>query len=559
MEKVYGIDLGTTYSCIAYMDENGKPVVLKNSEEELTTPSVVHFESDNEVHVGESAKESSKLYPEQVVSFIKQYMGEPGYTRNINGKEMKPEVISSYILKKVAGDAKTALEEERKLEDGEEVKNVIITCPAYFGVTEREATAAAGRIAGLNVLDIINEPTAAAIAYGSIDDTTEKTVLVYDLGGGTFDVTMIHVKPGEIRVICTGGDKNLGGKDWDECILEYLSEEFQKETGSTEDILEDDETLQELFIAVERAKKLLSSKPKAPISINYKGERVRVELTREKFDELTETLLDRTIYLTREMFGEAEKKGFHASDISEILLVGGSTYMPQVMERVTEEFGIEAKRFDPNQAVAKGAAIYAANKQAYNIVLEEVAAKTGRTVDEVKEDVYTGKVDLDKAAEKAGIHSGEIGGLSVKPTKIINVTSRSFGVIVLNEREEHRLLNIIMKNMELPAEAKKIVYPHEDHQGNALIEVMENLSTDEMIDPGLGRKIGEAILELPPESTKTDEIETSFRLNESGLLELRAKDLRSGNKISAEFLVTDALTKEEESRAAQSVRSSNVD
>ena len=235
------------------------------------------------------------MYPDQVVTFIKRSIGQPGFSLNLNGIDMKPEEISSYILKKVVQDAEETLRMEGKLGDSEQVRDVVITCPAYFGVAERDATKAAGVIAGLNVLAIINEPTAAAITYGVTDDSQTKTVLVYDLGGGTFDITMINIKPGEIRVVCTGGDHNLGGKDWDDRVLMYLAEQYQSETGTPDNILEDAETLQELSLAAERAKKLLSAKEKAPVAVNYMGERVRVELTREKFDELTEDLLTRTI------------------------------------------------------------------------------------------------------------------------------------------------------------------------------------------------------------------------------------------------------------------------
>lgn len=239
MGKVFGIDLGTTYSCIAYIDENGKPVVLKNAEGDLTTPSAVFFETQTDVTVGSAAKESAKMYPEQVVTFIKRSIGQSGFSLNLNGIDMKPEEISSYILKKVVKDAEDTLRMEGKLGDDEQIRDVVITCPAYFGVTERDATKAAGVIAGLNVLAIINEPTAAAITYGVTDDSQNKTVLVYDLGGGTFDITMINIKPGEIRVICTGGDHNLGGKDWDDRVLMYLAEQYQSETGTPDNILED--------------------------------------------------------------------------------------------------------------------------------------------------------------------------------------------------------------------------------------------------------------------------------------------------------------------------------
>ena len=554
MGNVFGIDLGTTYSCIAYMDANGKPVVLKNAEGDLTTPSAVFFESQTEITVGSAAKESAKMYPDQVVTFIKRSIGQPGFSLNLNGVDMKPEEISSYILKKVVQDAEDSLRMEGKLGDDEHIKDVVITCPAYFGVAERDATKAAGVIAGLNVMAIINEPTAAAITYGVIDDSQTKTVLVYDLGGGTFDITMINIKPGEIRVICTGGDHNLGGKDWDDRVLMYLAEQYQSETGTADEILEDAETLQELSLASERAKKLLSAKEKAPVPVNYMGERVRVELTREKFNELTEDLVTRTIDLTREMFKEAEKKGFSQSDVSEILLVGGSSKMPQIMNRVKEEFGLETKMFDPDESVAKGAAIYANKMSEYNIVLEEIAKKKGTTIEEVKEKVDNGQMDIQKEAKEANvqIRGGRLPGEEVK---IINVSSRSFGTEAYDENDQLKLFNIIIKNAELPATGTNSFYPRQNNQASVRFKVKESLSPDEVIDPELGKEIGTAELTLPAGVTMDTEIQVTFRLDESGLLHLHAKEMKGGKEVEAEFQTPEALSPQEMSDAIR--RSSN--
>lgn len=557
MDKVFGIDLGTTYSCIAYIDENGKPVVLKNSEGELTTPSVVYFESPTEISVGSSAKENAKMYPDQVVSFIKRSIGQPGFSLTINGVSMKPEEISAYILKKVVKDAEESLRMEKKLGDEEHIKDVVITCPAYFGVAEREATAMAGKIAGLNVLSIINEPTAAAITYGTADDSEERTVLVYDLGGGTFDITMIHIKPGEIRVICTGGNHSLGGKDWDERVLLYLADQFQTESGMADNILEDAETLQELTLSAERAKKLLSTKEKAPVSVSYKGERVRVELTREKFDELTEDLLTSTIDLTRDMFKEAEKKGYSQKDVSEILLVGGSSKMPQVMRRVKEEFGIETKMFDPDEAVAKGAAIYAERKNAYRIVIEEIAKQQGKSVEEITEQVDNGELDLQKEAQKAKVKViGRLPGAD--PGVIINVSSRSFGTVAYDSDDKLKLFNIILKNAELPATGINSFYPRVDNQKSARFQVMECLTSEEVVDPDLGKEIGTADLTLPDGVTRDTEIQVTFRLNESGLLHLHAKEMKDGREVEAEFQTTEGMSEQEMTDAIRRSNSSNV-
>lgn len=557
MGKVFGIDLGTTYSCIAYIDESGKPVVLKNAEGDLTTPSVVYFESQSDVTVGSAAKENLKMYPDKTVDLIKRNIGKPGFSLNINGIDMKPEEISSYILKKVVQDAEDTLRMEGKLEDGEKIRDVVITCPAYFGVAERDATQVAGVIAELNVMAIINEPTAAAITYGVTDDSQNKTVLVYDLGGGTFDITMINIKPGEIRVVVAGGDHNLGGRDWDEKILMYLADQYQSETGTPDNILEDAETFQELSLAAERAKKLLSAKEKAPVAVNYMGERVRVELTREKFDELTEDLLTRTIDLTRDMFKDAEKKGYSQSDVTEILLVGGSSKMPQVMSRVKSEFGIETKMFDPDEAVAKGAAIYANKMSEYNIVLEEIAKQQGKSFEEVKKQVDEGQMDVQKEAKKANIpmRGGRLPG---KDVTFINVSSRSFGTVAYDENDQLKLYNIILKNAELPATGVNPFYPRYDNQQSVRFQVMESLTSEEKVDPDLGKEIGTAELSLPAGVTRDTEIEVTFRLDESGLLHLHAKEMKGGREVDAEFQTTEAMTEQEMSDAIRRSNKSNV-
>ena len=557
--KVFGIDLGTTYSCIAYIDENNKPVVVKNMEGELTTPSVVYFETKEDIIVGESAKESSKMYPDEVVQFIKRSMGKPNSNLKINGVDMSPPEISSYILKKIVGDAVENLKIEGKLADDEDIKDVVITCPAYFGINERTATQTAGELAGLNVIQIINEPTAAAITYGVADDSVEKTVLVYDLGGGTFDVTMIHIQPGEIKVVCTGGDHNLGGKDWDDKVLLYLDDEFQRQTKKSESVLDDPETLQELVLATEKAKKLLTSKEKAPISINYKGERVRIELTRDKFDSLTNDLLERTIKLTDDMFKEAEKKGYSKNSVNEILLVGGSSKMPQVSRRVKEAFNIPTKMFDPDESVAKGAALFADRKNELNILLDEIAEKTGQSKEDLKMALDLGKTDINSLAESANIDTSERKYLgSSDDIKISNVSSRSFGTVAYNNQKQLKLFNLIFKNDTLPKEATDIFYPASGKQKNINIQVLENLSSDKAIDPKLGSEIGSVILDLPKDVDENTEIALTFKLNEEGLLELKAIERKNNTYIEARFETKEGLNEEEMSSAMRRVEDSSV-
>lgn len=558
MNKVFGIDLGTTYSCVAYIDENNKPVVLKNSEGDLTTPSVVYFESESEVLVGESAKESSKIYPEKAVAFIKRSIGQPNSNVFINGKEMSPAEVSSYTLKKIVKDANDTLKMEGKIAEGEEIKDVVITCPAYFGINERAATKTAGELAGLNVLQIINEPTAAAIMYGVTDNKDEKVVLVYDLGGGTFDVTIIHIKPGEIEVVCTGGDHTLGGKDWDDTIIMYIDDEFQRQTGTSESVLDDPETLQEITLSAEKAKKLLTSKEKAPISVNYKGKRARIELTREKFDELTHPLLDRTIALTKDMLKEANKKGYSENSINEILLVGGSSKMPQVEKAVKANFGVEPKMFDPDEAVAKGAAIFASKESEYNILLDELSSATGRDKNAIKDDIESGKTSAAAIAESAGANAAVRRLASSEGIKIKNVSSRSFGTIALNNNGEEKLFNLIFKNDSLPKETTQSFYPSADGQKDVRIRVLENLSSEPEISTELGNDVGEASLTLPPGINKDTVIEITFKLNTAGLLELKATEKKANTSVEAKFEVKEDLSEEEKTQAMRRVNNTEL-
>jgi len=567
MDKALGIDLGTTYSCVAYVDEAGKPVVLKNSEGELTTPSVVFFESPKSVVVGTSAKESAKIYPHEVVSFVKRSIGQTGAVWNIQGAERTPEEISSYILRKIVNDAADVLRGENKLGANETLSNVVITCPAYFGINERESTKKAGEIAGLNVLGIINEPTAAAITYGVSELSENRVVMVYDLGGGTFDVTIIDIQPNAITVICTGGDNSLGGKLWDDRVIEYLAGEFARQTGSADDILSDPETFQELALSAERAKKMLSAREKAPIAINYKGERARVELTREMFDSLTRDLLDRTIALTNETMEEAAKKGYHLGDISEILLVGGSTRMPQIAARISSEYSAPMKIFDPDESVAKGAAIFAERHAFFGELVEKAAAETGRSPKKIQEGLESGRENVKTLAKAANISAEELkdisGGSANLGIDIINVTSRSFGTIAYQSIESEGssaevLYNLIVKNTELPASEIKQFFTVVPDQKLVTIRVLESLSTERLSQPSEGTEIGETILELPAGLPAGSPLEIEFKLTGAGLLELRARELTGGRDVDARFETVDAISPTAISEAKKRMEESMV-
>jgi molecular chaperone DnaK (HSP70) len=546
LTKVFGIDLGTTYSCIAYVDEHGKPVVVQNADSERITPSVVFFDTGNSIIVGQTAKENAKLYPEQVVAFVKRAMGDPNFLFEYDSKEYRPEEISSYILKKLVNDAEQNL--------GEKITDVVITCPAYFGINEREATKQAGEIAGLTVRQVLNEPTAAAITYG-MTETQNKVVLVYDLGGGTFDVTMIHIQPDSIDVICTGGDHNLGGKDWDDRIIQYLVTEFQTETNSSEDILEDLDTWQDLQLAAEKAKKTLSLRDKAPISVTHGGERVKVELTLSKFNELTTDLVVRTINLTNDMLAEARKKGYDTFD--ELLLVGGSTRMPQIKEQVEQALGIEAKIFDPDEAVAKGAALYGQKLSVNDELIKRIAAETGQTVETVKQTTSSEAIPehiMQQVANDIGFTLAAVKN-ATKPIR--NVCSKSFGVVVTDrDTGEQTVANLIYKNTTVPIDITERFGTIEDNQENVNIRIMENEVSDRTVDPDDAIELGNAILTIPSHLPAGSPIDITFRLNEEGRLQMNAVEITSGERVET-VLETAAVMQEEEIEAAKN-RSSGI-
>ncbi len=385
---VFGIDLGTTYSCIAYVDEYGKPEVVTNEEGERTTPSVVLFESADERVVGKVAKESAVLYPTKVIQMVKRHMGEENWELECDGLHFTAEEISSYILRKLAKDTEAQL--------GRPVTDVVITCPAYFGIAEREATANAGEIAGLNVREVINEPTAAAIVYG-LQNEQDQVVLVYDLGGGTFDITVIEIKAGTITVVATGGDHNLGGKDWDAVIVEYLAQQWMDEASSSDDPTSSEETLQDLWLRAESAKRTLSAKQETNVPVTHAGQRKGIVLTRDKFNELTNNLLERTIDFTKSTIEAAKSRGYTQFD--QILLVGGSTRMPQVQERLKAEFSIPLKMHDPDESVAKGAAIYAQKLTLDQKIQHKIAELTGTKIDNVDQSKVSEQV-LERAQQE---------------------------------------------------------------------------------------------------------------------------------------------------------------
>jgi molecular chaperone DnaK (HSP70) len=489
---VFGIDLGTTYSCVAQVDKFDQAVVLKNFEGSNTTPSVVYFGDGNNVTVGQEAKELLKTEPERSVSFVKRSIStDEAYnkpTKFPNG--LDPTEISAYILKKIVKDANDASQ------NPDPVKDVVITCPAYFGTKERMRTKQAGEIAGLNVLAIINEPTAAAIAYG-MKTEGQKVILVYDLGGGTFDVTIIRVNGGAITVIATGGDHHLGGVDWDTETAKYFLVAYNKAKG-TSYTMDDPIIRNELLLLAEEKKKSLSARDTVKVPITIKGDSERIEFSRGEFDQLTEAKLDETIDKTKEVLAIAKDKGF--AKIDEVLLVGGSSRMPQIKARVDSELSCDAKLTDPDECVAKGAAIYAMN-EAFKAAMEEYADG-----------------DRDEKPKSLSLAT---------QTRVVNVTSKTYGVRYHDSGKNKEMVqNMIRANTPLDGHCR---HKHEgfgtqvDNQTSILFAIYESDVMDDIMEVSSGVLLEEHTMKLSKQWPKGTPVLVVMEIDTEGILHMHAE------------------------------------
>lgn len=342
-QLIVGIDLGTTFSAIAYVNQHGKPEVIPNREGDRTTPSVVFFEDDGTPIVGKEARNQAIIEPRRTVRFVKREMGNPSFRFNVDGKEYFPEDLSAMILKKLKNDAEAHL--------GKDVAKAVISVPAYFKDAQREATRQAGQIAGLEVIRIINEPTAAALAYGLEKIEGDQTLLVYDFGGGTFDVTIMKIQGKEFTVIATDGDEKLGGKDIDAKLVEYLASEFQREHGI--DLRQEPHTHQDLWDKAEIVKKDLSFRNDFPVTLSSGGSTLRVDIDRDLFDELTADIIKKT---EEGLHRIIKASGLSWNAIDTILLAGGSSRIPAVKELLKRVTGKDAARdMNPDECVALAA------------------------------------------------------------------------------------------------------------------------------------------------------------------------------------------------------------
>lgn len=483
MSKVIGIDLGTTNSCVAVL-ENGEPQIIANSEGMRTTPSVVAFTKGGERIVGEPAKRQAVTNADNTVISIKTHMGTD-YKVNIEGKSYTPQEISAIILQKLKADAESYL--------GQPVKEAVITVPAYFTDAQRQATKDAGRIAGLEVKRIINEPTAAALAYGMDKLDQDKKILVFDLGGGTFDVSILEIGDGTFEVLATAGNNKLGGDDFDKVIIDYLAEEFKKAEGV--DLRDDNMALQRLKEAAEKAKKELSSTMSSNINLPFitatasGPKHMNIDLSRAKFDELTHHLVEKTMEPTKRALSDA---GLSVSEIDDVLLVGGSTRIPAVQEAVKKFIGKEPhKGINPDECVAAGAAI------------------------------------------QAGVLTGEVNDLL-----LLDVTPLSLGI----ETMGNVMTKIIERNTTIPTKKSQVFSTAADNQTAVDIHVLQGERSMSYDNTTLGRF---QLSEIPPAPRGIPQIEVTFDIDANGIVHVTAKDLGTGKEQKVTITSGTNLSEEE--------------
>ena len=523
--STYGIDLGTTYSCIATLDRNGNPEVVRNQADASDTlASAVFFESADNVVIGNSAKDMVETDGERVVQFVKREIGKPNArTYEFDGKTYTPVEISALIL----GRLKQMVEEQ-----GGSVDDVVITCPAYFGLEERNATRKAGELAGMNVLNLINEPTAAALSYCARQFQEERTILVYDLGGGTFDVTIVKMslvmnsdgnEVQMVTVITTGGNDELGGKDWDDKLFDHILQACCDENGLTPDEI-DVETRQLIRSRVEITKKKLSNAETAKVKINVNGAMTTINITREEFENLTSDKVAQTMTYVEDTLQKAGN-----IEIDTVLLVGGSIFMPMIRNAVEARFPGKVQIEDPDRAVAKGAAIYA------SMLVEEAEefVVPSPVVDPAPVD--------DNSTETTEPQPSHVGSGLSKRFAVVDPTSRSFGPGVLNEVGDYIIDNIIKMGEIIPATAVKTYYTAADNMEKIVLRAFENMSQDEILTPCVNnmgepqqtdpahnvKLLGELEMLLPPNTKKGSPIEVTFQIDVVGVY-VKAINLSTG-------------------------------
>jgi molecular chaperone DnaK len=524
---VHGIDLGTTNSAIAHTDIDGRPVVLTGLGGSPTTPSVVLFAGPDEHVVGEGARREARLDPEHVCALVKRRMGDAEWRFVAHGKAWSAPAVSSLILRSLVADAGFAT--------GDSPSAAVITVPAYFGDEERRATVLAGTYAGLDVVDVLSEPIAAALAYGfgrlggdPATGDSHETVLVYDLGGGTFDATVIELADRRISVLAVEGDHQLGGADWDERVALHLSRRFCAENPDAEDPLDDSAGSQALVLAAERAKHQLTDTDSTDVVIAHDGARATVRLTRAELEEMTAPLLRRTLELTRACLAEAARRG--VARVDRVLLVGGSSRMPVVAATLRAELGLEPRLHDPDLAVARGAALYGEKKELERMVAADLRTR-GRLRDGTPlEDAAA--TDLDDAcrrvADAYGVPLAQV--RRAVEIQVDTVVSRGFGVLAINAMTERLEATwLVHRNDRLPIRTSRSFGTMRADQDMIQVTVVEQQGQAESSRPeDVKVLIAGEITGIPPGYDEGSEVRVTFEMGFDGVLHVHAFHVDAG-------------------------------
>jgi molecular chaperone DnaK len=542
----FGIDLGTTNSCIAHVDESGRAAVIRNELGEDTTPSVVYFESPRNVLVGRAARNSALIAPDLVAQLVKRDMGASAHY-TFHGQRHTPESVSALILRELARSAQEST--------GQQVRDVVITVPAYFGVAERQATLRAGQLAGLNVLDVLAEPVAAALHYqvAKAKAVGPRHILVYDLGGGTFDTTVIRLDGDDIKVLCTDGDPHLGGADWDEVIVGYLLDQFAAAHPALRPRA-DAGFLQDLYIVAERLKRELSAVQSRTYIMRFGGAVTKVELTRDMLEKLTAHLLDRTLAVTERTIATARRKG--VTQFDDVLLVGGATRMPAVTRMLKERLSLSARFHEPELAVAKGAALFALLRAVHPA---GAAAATGAITSQTGAPGRPGPADSASQAEAVsaiaaatGIPVAEVTGIVAK--RVSTVVPRGFGVRTIDGsdplamtnplRARHMIVHLLPASTPLPNDSGPFTfYTTTENQRHVGIEVWEQAGPEESPELADNRKVGQGMMKnLPAHLPQLTPIDVTFYMSETGLLTVRAIEQGSGTEVEFDLQIGDLST-----------------
>ncbi len=552
-DVVLGIDLGTTFSAMAIIDRFGKPVILPNADGQPTTPSVIHFYHRDACVVGEEAVKMVVVDPTNVVRFIKRSMGEPDFSLEFFGRSYTPQELSAIILRKLREDAEEAL--------GHEVRDAVITVPAYFNSAQRGATAEAGKLAGLNVLSIINEPTTAAIAYGIERLGADRRIMVFDLGGGTFDVTLMDIKGVSFKTLASDGNAELGGKDWDDRLVNHVAEQFIDRFGV--DPRDDAHRYQELYERCLHAKISLSTRPKAVIPVTYKGHRLVVTIGQDEFNTLTTDLVDQCSD-TCQLVLERAKLSW--SDLDEVLLVGGATRMPMIRERLQALSGkVPSEGVNPDEGVALGAALAGvlrhrpkhpallAHRQA--LAARSPRSSRGRsTTGPVPTIPPTSRSESAEARPRPPVAgppptSPELGEVSV-----VDITSHTLGIVALDRELRERIVPIIPTGTAVPCEkGGRFAYAYD---GMTAVRVV--VTEGEGKDRDEVKTIGEVILDNLAPRPRGTVIEVVYRYGVNQILEVDVIDVESQVSRRARIDIRGGLNEEAMNRAMQNLARAQI-